>query len=81
MANTTVVPISLPKELARNLDRAAKHAQMTRSEFVRDTIRTRVASLIDEYSIDRVLPGSPEYKKIKTRMRNASFTSLKDLLA
>ena len=80
MANTTVVPISLPKELAQNLDKAARRAQMTRSEFVRDTIRKRVASLVEEYSIERVVTGSKDYKKIQSRMRNASFVPLKNFL-
>lgn len=41
--NTQVLPISLPKTLAREVDRVAKFSHMTRSEFVRDTIRRRIA--------------------------------------
>lgn len=44
MANkTTIFPISLPKELARDVDRAARQQAMTRSEFVRDMLRRQLA--------------------------------------
>ena len=43
MANTVVVPISLTKTLARQVDRLAKQQDMTRSELVRDAIRRRLA--------------------------------------
>jgi len=43
MSKTKIVPISLPKELAIELDRAAKKDSMTRSEFVRDMLRKRLA--------------------------------------
>lgn len=42
MQNTKVVPISLPKDLARSLDREAKAAFMTRSEYVRDMLRRQM---------------------------------------
>ncbi|MBI2636773.1 MAG: ribbon-helix-helix protein, CopG family [Parcubacteria group bacterium] len=41
--NTTVVPISLPKAMAKELDRAAKKQFMTRSEFARDMLRRQLA--------------------------------------
>ena len=44
MANTTIIPISLPKELARKIDRVAKRQRMTRSEFVRATLRSQLAA-------------------------------------
>ncbi len=38
-STTTIMPISLPRTLARDLDSAAREADMTRSEFVRDALR------------------------------------------
>lgn len=38
-SNTTVVPISLPKEMAKELNRSAKKQAMTRSEYVRFVLR------------------------------------------
>lgn len=43
MSKTTVVPISLPTILAKELDRIAEEEAMTRSEFVRDLLRRRLA--------------------------------------
>ena len=43
MSKTKVVPISLPKDMAIALDREAKRESMTRSEFVRDMLRKRLA--------------------------------------
>lgn len=43
MSNTAVIPISLPKELARAIDREAKTRSMTRSEFIRDLVRRQLA--------------------------------------
>lgn len=42
-SNTTVVPISLPKEMAKELDRSAKRQEMTRSEYIRDILRKQIA--------------------------------------
>lgn len=42
MSNTTVVPISMPKAMAKELDREAKARAMTRSEFVRDSVRRQL---------------------------------------
>ena len=42
-SNTTVVPISLPKEMAKELDRNAKRQEMTRSEYERDMLRKQVS--------------------------------------
>lgn len=43
MAKTKILPISLPQDLAVELDKAAKKESMTRSEFVRDMLRRRLA--------------------------------------
>lgn len=43
MSNIAIVPISLPKELARELDRMAKKEAMTRSEYVRSLLRRQTA--------------------------------------
>ena len=43
MSNTIVMPISLPKDLAKMVDREAKTRSMTRSEFVRDLVRRQVS--------------------------------------
>lgn len=43
MQNTTVVPISLPKQMAKELDRMAKKESMTRSEYVRNLVRRQLA--------------------------------------
>ena len=42
-SNTKIIPVSLPRGLARELDQAAEREQMTRSEFVRDMLRRRIA--------------------------------------
>lgn len=53
MSNTTVIPISLPKELARKVDRVAQERSMTRSEYVRDLIRRQIAfSELEEFRIE-----------------------------
>ncbi len=40
--NTIIIPISLPKELAQELDKAAKNRAMTRSEYVRSLLRRQL---------------------------------------
>lgn len=68
MSNTTVLPISLPKELARALDRQARAQAMTRSEFMRDLIRRRLAfARLDEFR--------PEFSG---RARKAGIRNLPD---
>lgn len=41
--NTTIVPISLPKAMARELNTAAKQEAMTRSEYVRYVLRRQLS--------------------------------------
>ena len=43
MAKTTKVMISLPDDLLRALDAAAERAEQTRSRFIRDAVRERLA--------------------------------------
>ncbi|MBI3626955.1 ribbon-helix-helix protein, CopG family [Candidatus Uhrbacteria bacterium] len=43
MTQTTIIPISLPRQMAKEIDRAAKVLSMTRSEFVRNTLRRQLA--------------------------------------
>ncbi len=65
---TTIVPISLPKDLARELDRAARRDAMTRSEFVRDLIRRRLAfARLDEFR-----------KEISSQARRQGIRTLRD---
>ncbi len=42
---TSIIPISLPQALARELDRAARTEAMTRSEFVRNLLRRELSFL------------------------------------
>lgn len=68
MQNTKVVPISLPKDLARSLDRQARAASMTRSEYVRDLLRRKLAfAKLDEFR-----------KEASVRAQKAGFTALDD---
>lgn len=41
-SKTDTISISLPKTLARQMDREAKKRSMTRSELVRDALRHRI---------------------------------------
>lgn len=41
--NTVIVPVSMPKEMARELDQASKNRSMNRSEYIRDMLRKQVA--------------------------------------
>jgi metal-responsive CopG/Arc/MetJ family transcriptional regulator len=43
MSKTTIVSVSLPDRLAKELDKTARAQAMTRSEFVRDMLRRRLA--------------------------------------
>ncbi len=53
MPNTSIVPISLPKELARQLDRMARREAMTRSEYVRNLVRRQVSfRKLDELRVE-----------------------------
>ncbi len=42
-ATSTVIPVSLPRSLAREVDKLALKRHMTRSELFRDSIRRQVA--------------------------------------
>ena len=68
---TTIIPISLPKAMAREINIAAKSENMTRSEYVRGILRRQIAlskmsSFRGEFSI---------------RAKKAGFKSLKDSVA
>lgn len=68
MSNTAIVPISLPKELARELDRLAKKEVMTRSEYVRNLVRRQLAfAQLDEFR-----------KEFTKRAKKAGIRTLKD---
>jgi len=41
--NSVVVPISLPKEMAKELNEASKSRSMTRSEYIRHVLRRQIA--------------------------------------
>lgn len=41
--NTVIVPVSMPKEMARELDQASKNRSMNRSEYIRDMLRKQAA--------------------------------------
>jgi len=45
MRKCVVLPVSMPKEFAKELDKWTKKTQRTRSEFVRQAIRQYIARL------------------------------------
>ena len=68
MQKTTVVPISLPKEMAKELDRMAKKEAMTRSEYVRDLVRRKMAfAKLDELRVE-----------VSKRAKKAGIRTLQD---
>lgn len=51
--NTVVVPVSLPKELAKIVNQQAKRQSMTRSEYIRDALRRKTAfAVMDEFRME-----------------------------
>ncbi|MDP3995035.1 MAG: ribbon-helix-helix domain-containing protein [bacterium] len=42
-SKTDIISFSLPRQLAQELDREARAQSMTRSEFVRDSLRRKLA--------------------------------------
>ncbi len=68
MQNTTVVPISLPKEMAKQLDQMAKKEAMTRSEYVRNLVRRQLAfRQLDEFR-----------KEFSVKAKKAGIRTLQD---
>ncbi len=65
---TTIMPISLPKEMAREINKAAKRENMTRSEYVRGVLRRQIA-----------LSGMNSFRgEFSKRAKNAGIKSLQD---
>lgn len=68
MSATAIIPISLPKQMARDLDRAARRDAMTRSEYVRNLIRRQLA-----------FAGLHDLQKeVSSRAKSAGIRSLGD---
>ena len=50
MQKTVIFPISLPRELGKQVDQMAKKESMTRSEYIRNLVRRQLAfRQLDEF--------------------------------
>jgi len=76
MQKTVIFPISLPRELGKQIDQMAKKESMTRSEYVRSVVRRQIAFAgLNELRIE----ASKRAKKVGIRTLQDSVRAVREL--